>query len=226
MKHLLFDLDNTLFDFNQAEIIAFKETMDSVGLVYDQAHYELYDRINSALWSALERNEIQKDELKIKRFVDYLAESQQKMDADQLKDVYEKTLAKQGILFEGAYELIEKLSKRIKMSAATNGITSIQLGRLADAQLNPFFEHVFISEAMHCQKPDPVFFEKVLTALNLNKEEVLMIGDSLSADIKGCVLSNIPCVWYNPHRLENHSEFKPTYEIHHFDELYAIVEGI
>lgn len=226
LKYVLFDLDDTLFDFKKAEVLAFKETMQDCGLKEDEKHFQLYESINRSMWRALEKNEITKEELKNTRFKKYLEASHQEYDANRLTQSYTKHLSLQGCLIEGAYEIVSLLSKEIACFGATNGISEIQEGRLKVSGLDALFQDVFISEKMNCKKPERAFFEKIFETLHCSQEEVILIGDSLSADIQGGINAQIQTVWYNPNHLKNDSIVQPTYEISDLKEVVSLIRRI
>lgn len=123
---LLFDADATLYDFKAAEEQAFMLTMKKHGLDNSLASYELYSKINDDMWKQLERGEIGKDELRVKRFDEYAQASHQEMDAEVMSREYTDNLAEMGILFDDAMEVIQTVSKKIECSIASNGIGYVQ----------------------------------------------------------------------------------------------------
>ena len=114
---------------------------------------------------------------------------------------YQFFLAQQGQALSGAHELLDSLIERdYELYAATNGITAIQTGRLAQSGLASYFNQVFISEQLQTQKPDALFYEKIGQQIaEFSKEKTLMIGDSLTADIQGGNNAGIDTIWYNPY---------------------------
>ena len=142
-------------------------------------------------------------------------------DGSYLAECYQFFLSKQGQTFPGVEDLLRKLiSQGYELYAATNGITYIQTGRLEQSGIAPYFKEIFISEQLHTQKPDAEFYEKIGARIpNFDKNQTLMIGDSLSADIKGGQNAGIDTVWYNPQHLENATQLHPTYEVHSYKDL-------
>lgn len=226
IQHICFDVDNTLLDFHAGEKVAFFETMATSGLLTTQEVYEQYREINEEMWRALERGEITKQKLKIQRFVDFLEATHQEYDAYLLKDLYENNLATQAQFMDGAEAFIHEITTRMGCSVATNGITHIQLGRLKKAGIIDCFQHLFISEAMHCQKPEKEYFDQVLQTLGCKASELLFVGDSLTADIAGANDAGCISVWFNPLHIENKSEVQPMYEIDDLKEVFQLVEEI
>lgn len=224
MKIWMFDLDDTIFDFQKAEEFAFYETMDIAGLKSDKKHLDLYCEINSQMWKMLELNQITKEELKVRRFSDFLKASSQSYDANQLKDIYQDRLSQQGCLIDGAFDFLEDIMKKKNLYAATNGITEIQTGRIRKSGLDAYFKKVYISESMNCKKPEKIFFEKIADDLNVELEDLLLVGDSLTADIAGGRNAGIITIWFNPHHKENHTDIQPTHEVDSYDQLRQVLK--
>lgn len=220
-KYLLFDLDHTLLDFDAAEDIALSQLLKEEGVVDIQAYKDYYVPMNKSLWKDLEQKKITKAELINTRFAKLFAHFGIEKDGAYLAERYQFFLSKQGQTFPGVEDLLKKLiSKGYELYAATNGITYIQTGRLKQSGIAPYFKEIFISEQLHTQKPDAEFYEKIGARIpNFDKNQTLMIGDSLSADIQGGNNAGIDTIWYNPHHLENKTQAQPTYEVDSYQAL-------
>ena len=228
-KYLLFDLDHTLLDFDAAEDIALSQLLkEEEGVVDIQAYKDYYVPMNKALWKDLEQKKITKAELINTRFAKLFAHFGIEKDGAYLAERYQFFLSKQGQTFPGVEDLLKKLiSKGYELYAATNGITYIQTGRLEQSGIAPFFKEIFISEQLHTQKPDAEFYEKIGARIpNFDKNQTLMIGDSLSADIQGGNNAGIDTIWYNPHHLENKTQAQPTYEVDSYQALLEILDKL
>ena len=152
-KFLLFDLDHTLLDFDVAEDVALTQLLKEEGVADIQAYKDFYVPMNKALWKDLEQKKISKQELVNTRFSRLFAHFGQEKDGRFLAQRYQFYLAQQGQTFSGAHELLDSLIKHdYDLYAATNGITAIQTGRLAQSGLAPYFNQVFISEQLQTQK--------------------------------------------------------------------------
>ncbi|MBZ1353845.1 YjjG family noncanonical pyrimidine nucleotidase [Streptococcus sp. LPB0406] len=221
-KFLLFDLDHTLLDFDAAEDIALSQLLKEEGVVDIQAYKDYYVPMNKALWKDLEQKKITKAELINTRFAKLFAHFGIEKDGAYLAERYQFFLSKQGQTFPGVEELLRKLiSQGYELYTATNGITYIQTGRLEQSGIVPYFKEIFISEQLHTQKPDAEFYEKIGARIpNFDKNQTLMIGDSLSADIQGGNNAGIDTIWYNPHHLENKTQAQPTYEVDSYQALF------
>ena len=224
-KFLLFDLDHTLLDFDTAEDVALTQLFKEEGIEDIQAYKDYYVPMNKSLWKDLEQKRITKAELINTRFAKLFAHFGIIKDGSYLAERYQFFLAQQGQIFSGAIELLDTLTERgYELYAATNGITAIQTGRLAQSGLAPYFNQIFISEQLKTQKPDALFYEKICQQIDgYSKEKTLMIGDSLTADIQGGNNADIDTIWYNPHHLENKTLALPTYEVDSYQTLLEIL---
>ena len=227
-KFLLFDLDHTLLDFDAAEDVALTQLLKEEGVMDIQAYKDYYVPMNKALWKDLELKKITKQELVNTRFSKLFEHFGIKKDGTYLANRYQFYLAQQGQVFSGAIELLDALIDRgYELYAATNGITAIQTGRLAQSGLAPYFNQVFISEQLQTQKPDALFYERIGQQITgFDKEKALMIGDSLTADIQGGNNAGIDTIWYNPHKLENHTQPQPNYEVHSYQALLETLDKL
>ena len=227
-KFLLFDLDHTLLDFDAAEDIALTQLLEEEGVEDIQTYKDYYVPMNKALWKDLEQKKITKAELIKTRFAKLFAHFVIEKDGAYLAERYQFFLSKQGQTFPGVEDLLKKLiSKGYELYAATNGITYIQTGRLEQSGIAPYFKEIFISEQLHTQKPDAEFYEKIGARIpNFDKNQTLMIGDSLSADIQGGNNAGIDTIWYNPHHLENKTQAQPTYVVDSYQALLEILDKL
>ena len=227
-KFLLFDLDHTLLDFDTAEDVALTQLLKEEGVEDIKAYKNYYVPMNKALWKDLEQKKITKQELVNTRFAKLFAHFGIEKDGAYLAERYQFFLSKQGQIFPGVEDLLKKLIHQgFELYAATNGITFIQTGRLEQSGIAPYFKEIFISEQLHTQKPDAAFYEKIGSRIpDFDKNQTLMIGDSLSADIQGGNNAGIDTIWYNPHHLENKTLAKPTYEVDSYQALLEILDKL
>lgn len=227
-KFLLFDLDHTLLDFDSAEDIALTQLLKEEGVEDIRAYKDYYVPMNKALWKDLEQKKISKADLVNTRFSKLFAHFGIEKDGLYLAERYQFYLAQQGQVYSGAMELLDNLIDRgYELYAATNGITTIQTGRMAHSGLAPYFNHIFISEQLQTQKPDALFYQKIGQLIpEFTREKSLMIGDSLTADIQGGNNAGIDTIWYNPQHLENKTQAHPTYEVHSYQEILEILDKL
>ena len=227
--YLLFDADNTLFDFTKAEYNAFGITAEYGSLEYSEELYSRYSEINDGLWKRLERKEITLDFLKTERFRQLLIECGRADDdatlakAEELRDRYMAELSKQTCLIDGADEVCHRLKDKYKMFIVTNGISSIQHSRLEKSALSDCFDGIFISEEIGYAKPSEAYFDKVLeTVGDSDRSKYLVIGDSLTSDCDGAIAYGLDICRFNPASKPDDGR-KLTYNIKRLEELYDIL---
>ncbi len=225
---LLFDADGTLIDFDKDEHDALISALKFYGHDLTESEISAYSAINLKLWKKFERGEIEKIEIERTRFAEffeYLGISLP-VSAYEINKTYLSFLAEGGNLIKGARELLSVLKeKQYDMHIVTNGIFAVQKKRLAKANIRDFFSEVFVSEIIGHQKPKKEFFEYVSQQLKeKDKSKILLIGDSLTSDIKGAINFGIDSVWLNLKSEEKNEEILPTYEIKSLEELLDIIE--
>ena len=133
-------------------------------------------------------------------------------------------LSQASFVYEDAFELISELKNHHRLAIITNGLTKVQTRRIKGSILAQFFEEIVISEEIKISKPNPEIFAHTLNKLGQkDKSSVLMVGDSLSSDIKGGILFGVDTCWYNPEKKAGSIEIQPTYEIQHLLDLCRLV---
>ena len=224
-EFLLFDADHTLFDFQKSEYFALKEALEFYSLPSGDDVIERYSVINVKYWKMLERGEIDKKSLMLARFVEFAREYGFEDKAEGLSDLYMSNLAHEAHLFDGALEMIEELSKKYRLFIITNGVKSTQDGRFGMSPITKYFEKIFISEVIGYEKPHKEFFSAVENGIEgYSREKAIVIGDSLSSDIKGAINSGIDCIWYNPSNNAAPEGWDITYTVSGFDEILEILK--
>ncbi len=220
---LLFDLDNTLFDFDTAEVKALAQTLAQFGLVYTPEIGDLYHRINSKIWQAFERGELTAVQLRVSRFQQLFAELGAPIDPATFSRQYLQNLGDCSDLMDGAEAVVNTLRQNCQLALITNGLSEVQRPRLANSTIGQWFTAVVISDELGIAKPDPRIFDAVFAQMGQPaKSEVLMIGDSLSSDIQGGVNYGLDTCWYNPQGRPNPNGVTPTYEIRHLSQLLGL----
>lgn len=223
--HILLDLDGTLFDFDAAQQNAFYRTMEELGVAADREMLARYDEINSHMWKLLEKGQIEKPKLLYERFALFFSRYNIARDERLANELYLKNLSQSAMLLDGALQVMEQLSGDFVLAAVTNGVAWSQKNRLAQSGLDKFFDRVFISEELGCEKPELCFFQQVLCAYpGVDKHQMLMVGDSLSADIQGGLNTGIDSCWINPLG-KNAGAIAPTYQIATVKELPSLLMG-
>lgn len=223
--HLLFDADETLFDFRAAERAALLRTLEHFALPADEGTLARYSRLNQSLWDKLDRGEIERSFLVRERFDLLLRSLGAAGDGAELNEYFLRRLGECPQLLPGAEALCRALAPRFTLSIVTNGMSHAQRGRFDRSPLRSLIPHLFISEELGCQKPQRAFLDKVLAALSVtDRRRVLVIGDSLAADIRGARNAELDSVWYNPAGLPPDPDCPPTYTIFHLDQLTFLLD--
>lgn len=222
----LFDADNTLLDFTRAEHDALCACLASRGLPHDEDTVAAYSAINDGHWKRLERGLTTRDRLKIERFADFFASIGYSGDPVQMARDYESTLGQQTCLLEGALELIQALHGKCELYIVTNGITAVQKSRFGRCALAPYFDRSFISGEMGCAKPEKRFFDLVAAAIpGFDPKEALVIGDSLSSDIRGGINAGLDTCWFNPKGKPAPADMEITHTVSRLADIEAILLG-
>lgn len=222
---LLFDADGTILDYNTAETHSLKAAAASFGFDVNPEILSLYNEINSALWVDLERGNITSLELRVKRFDSLASRMDWDVSAVDFSRTYLQELGNSGFMIPGAREMLADLPGDMQRAIITNGIKDTQYGRLKKADLMNDFVEIIISEEAGSAKPAAAFFDYTLDRIGFrNREEMLIIGDSLSSDIAGGVGYGIDTCWFNPEGRENKTGVEPTYEISCWDDLFEIIK--
>ncbi len=224
---ILFDLDNTIFDFTKAEGIALTKTLDKLGIKPEKRVLELYSKINLMQWKLLEEKKITRSQLKTRRYQLLFDEIGVDCSAEKAAEIYEFFLSQGHYFIEGAEEVLNDLCKKYKLYIITNGIARVQKGRIKSARLERFFKDIFISEEIGYDKPSAEYFENCFRNIpEFCREKAVIIGDSLSSDIQGGINVNVRTIWFNSKKSENSSQLKPDYEITDLKEIEKIIEKI
>ena len=224
-EYLLFDADNTLFDFDAAERNAHLQLCRDFGLAFSEEGYQLYHQCNAQLWHEFDLGRCTKEFLLVERFRRYLAITGEHADPEALNIAHLRSLGEGAILLPGAEALCRRLAGNHRLYLLTNAVASVQRQRFARSPIAPLFQGVFISEEIGCGKPSRAYFDHVFRAVpGLTADNALVIGDSLSSDIQGANNAGLPCCWFNPRGLPRPEGLRIDYEIRALEELPPIVE--
>jgi YjjG family noncanonical pyrimidine nucleotidase len=221
---ILFDADGTLYDFEQAQAYALQKTFEQSGHPFHTDYANLYTKINAQLWDEFEQGLIKQDQVVIRRFEQLFAAIHLPLDPQLFNQRYLKHLAEGSRLIDGAEEVVKALSHKVQMLLLTNGVAEVQRPRFERSAIRPYFAGIVISEEVGAAKPDGRIFEAAFQMIgNPKKAEVLIVGDSLNADMRGGNQFGIDTCWFNPHGLPNPQEIKVCYEIRNLSELLVMV---
>ncbi|MBE6053376.1 MAG: noncanonical pyrimidine nucleotidase, YjjG family [Clostridium sartagoforme] len=224
---LLFDADETLFDFKKAEKYAFENSIKDLNMDYDENyHYKIYEEINKNIWLEFEKGLITQEKLKVERFKRLSKEINIPFDESEFSKAYLRHLSNASFLYNNSLEIIKKLRNDYKLAIITNGLTEVQSKRIKQSPIAKYFDTIVISKEVKISKPNAGIFEITLNKLGYkDKNKILMIGDSLTSDIQGGINFGIDTCWINPNKAKNSTSFIPTYEISNLLSLFEILEN-
>lgn len=202
MTKLLFDIDNTLLDFDQSEYAALGRIFEAYQIPDTAENRAIYDRENKVLWLQLEQGKLSRENLIAQRFVRFfeVLELVGDFDGPAIDEAYQTYLSQGHQLMEHAQELLDHLSETDhQLYIVSNGLSRVSRPRIEASGILPYFSNVFISEEVGAQKPSLAFFEHVFDQIYFDsKDEFIIIGDSLTSDIQGGKNAGITSIWYNP----------------------------
>ena len=226
IEFLFLDLDDTILDFHKAERIALSKTIRDFGVEPTEEILALYHGINKWHWEQLEQGKLTREEVLVNRFGVLFEKLGKPVDAAQCARAYEKNLSIGHYFLPGAEEAVDALSKKYRLFLASNGTASVQKGRMTSANLYRFFETVFVSQEIGHNKPSKAYFDACFASIpGFDKEKAMIVGDSLSSDIKGGINAGIKTVWVNPDH-KGSGDIKPDYEIEYLYQLESLLEGL
>lgn len=197
-KVVIFDLDNTLIDFDQMEIGSFNETLQAQKISSSFNLFKTYQEINKELWQGLEQKKYKKEEILTLRFEKLFQSHKIKASAEKTSQMYLDNMVNHLTMIEGAYDILKALKGKVTLVCLTNGVLEAQRSKLEKSDLNSYFDTVIISDEVGHHKPEVEIFQHMMDKIgNFDKSEMIMIGDSLSSDIQGAVNFKIKSVWFN-----------------------------
>lgn len=221
---VLLDADETVYDFKLAEKTAVSHTLERFGVTPTDEVVTRYSAINLSCWKALERGELSREDLKPTRFQMLFEQlGAQPVDFHAVNDTYEHNLSHQAFLLDGALEFVKELHEHCGIYLATNGLTIPQTGRFNRAAVKPYVDGIYISEQIGASKPDKAYFDYIFRDLGItDKSRVIMLGDSLTSDMRGGRNAGITTCHYLNGEAPSHSPLC-DYEIAAYDEFFPIL---
>ena len=223
----MLDLDDTVYDFHKAEKWAISETLSSFGIEPSEAVVLRYSEINRDCWRMLEEGIMSREEILVERFRRLFAELSVPCDADAVRVMYEKNLSECAIFVDGAIELIDSIKGKFVLAIASNGTARVQDKRIAKGNIAPLFDYIFISERLGATKPSKEFFDKCLSSMGAaDTDEVIIVGDSLTSDIKGGINAGIHTCLFDPNGAYLTEKIKPEYRITKLSDLHSVIDDI
>lgn len=220
IRTILFDLDDTLLDFKRSEAEALRWALEKMGLTPTDYVVQRYSAINQEQWQLLEDKVITRMQVLVRRFEILFREFGIDKSAEEMQHLYHRRLATGHYFLPGAEELLEELHGKYKLYIVSNGTAAVQDPRIESSGIARYFEEIFISERVGVNKPDVRFFEKCFARIEgFCKDEAIIIGDSLTSDIRGGNNAGIRTCWFNPRHEAEKPGIHADYQV---DDLMKI----
>ncbi|MFI3226781.1 MAG: YjjG family noncanonical pyrimidine nucleotidase [Clostridia bacterium] len=202
------DVDNTLLDFGKSATKAIQQAFFKYKLIYKDEYFEIFNETNDILWRSLEKGLITLDKLHEIRWVTIFEQiGIENVDGVAFDADFVEISGQIGIPMDGALEILQYLSEKYTVCVASNSTYNRQFYRLSDCKMMNYIDFLFTSEHINALKPSTEFFDACFKEVgNLQKNQVIMIGDSLTADIAGGKNYGIATCWYNHTKIENFDE--------------------
>lgn len=224
IKHIFFDLDHTIWDFDKnaqeslLELYAHYE-LSKLGLSSAEHFISTYTENNHLLWAQYHLGQITKETLRSERFSKTFIQLglDPAVIPQQFENDYVNLTPTKKNLFEGVLDVLAYLQKKYSLHIISNGFKESTLTKMEVCALNPFFQNVIISEVVGVNKPDKAIFEYALDKASALKDESIMIGDSIEADIRGAQAYGMKAIFFNPLHKELPEDVK--WQINHMEEL-------
>ena len=227
-KHIFFDLDRTLWDFDYNSTITLnyifnKLNLSSKGIKSFELFVETYKRVNKYLWLKYRDGKLTKEELRSRRFDETLAKLgvlNQSL-SENISSLYIQNSPKQTKLLPNTKYILDFLKKKYQLHIITNGFKEVQIVKLKNSGIYNYFQNIIISEEIGALKPNKKIFLHAIDLCKSNSQECLMVGDDLISDILGAKQVDVDQVFYNYNNIKVTS--KPSYVISDLKELESIL---
>lgn len=222
---LLFDADNTLFDFNAAEAHSLQNTLALTDIPWDKEVLAIYREINHEVWADYERGLLDKTAIRYLRFERLLERFRSANDAAALSNHYRQGLAESTHLIQHTHEVLQQVSSSHHLGLITNGLVEVQYPRLRNTGLDNYFRVTVISDEIGVAKPDAAFFDHAFRLMgDPDPANVLVIGDNPTADIGGALAYGCHACWFKQEGEFRKPPHPPQYEIRQLAELVEVLK--
>lgn len=229
-KHVLFDLDHTLWDFNAncteaLQELFIKHELNSLLKCNFEDFRKQYLKINAQMWAQYNRNQISKNDMRRMRFNLVMQHFGTHNDALSIRLDYEyiDICPKKGKLIEGTIEILDYIKPNYSLHILTNGFQETQETKLKYSKLDHYFSEMTTSESCGVTKPSPMFFKHHLKKIDASPSECIMIGDNINTDIRGANAFKIDSVLFDQEKSKDVLKGKQTYLITELSQLKGIL---
>ncbi len=226
---ILWDVDNTLLDFNYSCKGALRQGFQAMGQNLTEEMIARYFKINDKYWKMFERGEITKDEVLYKRFEEFFGEygllDLPGVSVDAFRIEFQKSLGNIYSYLDDSLSICKALQTKFKQYIVTNGVSSTQRSKLGLSGFTEVMTGLFISEEIGAPKPTKEYFDYCLEHIEeKDKGRILLVGDSLTSDIKGANMAGIKACWYNPKEQALPEGYQIDYEIVDLHQIFEVLE--
>ncbi len=227
IEFLFLDLDDTILDFHKAERVALAKTIRDFGVEPTEEVLSRYHLINKWHWEQLELGNLTRQQVLTGRFRVLFDELGVDADPAAVTATYAENLAIGHYFLPGAEEAVKTLFPKYRLFLASNGTASVQKGRMTSANLYRFFEKVFVSQEIGHNKPSKAYFDACFSQIqDFDPSRAMIVGDSLTSDIRGGNNAGIKTCWVNPGHSPRNPEIRVDYEIEMLAQLPALLESM
>ena len=229
IKNIFLDLDDTILDFTKAERIAVAKTLEGFGLKATDEVLDRYHILNLYQWKQLEKGLITREQVKVRRYENLFSEFGIDASASEAAKMYEYNLGIGHYFLPGAKDFLKWAGVRYSLYLVSNGTATVQDSRIKSAEMAEYFKGIYISERLGRNKPSKEFFELVFNNIisdidcNFCVADSIIVGDSLTSDVKGGNGVNLTSVWFNMRDEENDTDIVPDYTVRDFEELKGLL---
>ena len=226
IEAILWDVDATLLDFHAAEKAAILKLFQKFGLgECTDEMLQRYVKINRGYWERLERGELDRSQVLVGRFQEFFAKEGLDISAaPAFNEAYQLALGDTIVYRDDCHQIIKSLRGKVKQYVVSNGTVAAQEKKLRLSGLGALMDGIFLSEDLGVEKPNIEFFDKVFAQIgDIDKKKVVIVGDSLTSDIRGGNNAGILTCWYNPEATERMEQVQVDYEIRDLHEIYQIL---
>jgi YjjG family noncanonical pyrimidine nucleotidase len=220
IKDVFFDLDHTLWDFDKNSELTFGTIFNKDYSTIDTKEFiEKYVPINQAFWKLYQYDKITHDELRYNRLkhsfdaLNYVISDE---EIETIAQEYIRLLPESNHLFDGTFEVLDYLNQKYKLHIITNGFAEVQFRKLNNSNIGSYFETITNSEMAGVKKPNPIIFEYALDLAKAKKENSVMIGDCIEADVQGALNAGLDAIFFNESNVPVEQNIK---QVNHLLEL-------
>lgn len=198
IKAVLIDIDNTLLDFNKSALVAMNNAAEAHSIIFPDGYFDVFLKVNDELWTELQSGSITKADIYKRRWRKIFDELGISADSDEFEEDFRKEMRTTAKTVEGAEDLLRYLSEKYPVYAASNASKNQQEIRLEKAGFAKYLSGIFVSDDIGFQKPAKEFFYACCQKLYpVMPSEIVMIGDSVDADIIGAKNFGLKSIWFN-----------------------------